>query len=254
MKPMDLFDELTYVDETFILEAHETPVVRQTHFGFRRFCALLAAVMMLLMMTVGVVAVSTEEWKLQMFLLWEQYSFREDTGYFNHNREVSFDIHTVSEHIDAQQVLCSFINVYQKDEAATYAACDGVALEVKLEVMVMGDDGIVRYRSRTIQGDGEVTATVNNVIAGEAGTILHVRSTISALNGEEWIELYQSREYYPPEFGFAIPVGTDARFPDTRHGNYDGRAEPQSVDLTLPEDTQKEVIWDEKSNVVIVIE
>lgn len=254
MKRMDLFDELTYIDEAFVLEAHETPVPRHSRFSLRRAAVLLAAVLTVIGMSVAAVATSTEDWKLRLFLLWEQYSFQEDSGYFNHNGGVSFDIHTVSERIDEQKILCSLINVYQKEEAATYAACDGVTLEVKLEAMIMGNDGTVRYRSRTIQGDGEVTAVLNNVVAGDAGTILYVRSTVSALGNEECKPLYQSRTYYPTEFGFAIPVGTDARFPDTRYGNYDGRNSSQSIDLTLPEDTQKQVVVDEKSKVVIVIE
>lgn len=254
MKRMELFDELTYIDDAFILEAHETPVPRHSRFTLRRAAVLLAAVVTVLGMSVAAVATMTEDWKLRLFLLWDHYSFREDTGYFDHHGGVSCDIHTVSWNADEEKILCSMMNVYQEDRAVTYAASDGVTLEVKLEAMVLGNDGIVRYKSRTIQGDGEVTVILDNVIAGEAGTILHVRSTVSALDTEEWIPLYQARNYYPQDFGFQIPVGTDARFPDTKYGNYDGRFSTQSIDLTLPEDTQAQVIVPEKSNVVIVIE
>ena len=53
MNELDLFDELTFIDERLILEAHETPARRHHFCGVRRAAVLIAAVMMLVVTTVA---------------------------------------------------------------------------------------------------------------------------------------------------------------------------------------------------------
>lgn len=251
MKPMDLFDELTYVDEAFILEAHETPAARQTHFRFRRFGALLAAVIAVVAMSVAVVATMTEELNIR---LWQYYTETGHSASFERNGDVAIERDSFIMEGDENRILVERQSTYTVEEAQSHIVCDGRSLQVMMEAMVLMDDGQVKYTFRTKQGNGEVNIHLNNVVSGTEGTLANVRITVSVLYENEWTQLYQVNRYLPMHLGFQIPVGTDVRFPDMRY-IYDGRAtQEETTPPTMSADTEAEAIVPEGSNVVVIIE
>lgn len=227
MKPMDLFDELTYIDEGFVLEAHETPAPRHSRLTLRRAAVLLAAVIAAVVMSVAAVATMTEDMDAKLLSLWSEMAKDGYYGYFGYDDNYRYELHRYMEELDDREVEIGLVHFYNLSHAELRVFCEGETLEVKLEAMVLMDDGQVKYKSRTIQGDGEVTVTVDNLIAGEPGVIVHLQRTISLLGQEGWMAFSSRSNSIAGEFGYQVPIGTDIRFPNKRY-NYDGRA-PQGA-------------------------
>lgn len=250
MKPMDLFDELTYVDEAFILEAHETPAAGQTHFCFCRVGALLAAVIAVVAMSVAVVATMTEDLDFRVQYLWRRYVDK-GIGYMGLEGNTWIELDSVAVELDDREAIVDSYCAFTPENAKVFASCDNETLEIKLEAMILMEDGQVHYLQNTVQGEGTALAQLGNLISGNEGTLIHVRHTILVHGQVIEAFVYPKTRYLPPTFGFRIPVGTDPRFPDMKE-NYDGRAEPQ---VTEPiRETEARTILPEGEGIVIVIE
>ena len=233
MKQMDLFDELTYIDDAFVLEAHETPVLQHSRFTLRRTVVLLAAVITVVAMSVAAVATMTEDPDTKLLMLWNKMVRGGHQGSFSYDDNYRYELHQNPETLDDREVEINTFYVCSLNHAKLRVVCEGETLEVKLEAMVLMDDGQVRYKSRTIQGDGEVTVALDNLIAGEPGAIIYLRRTTSLLGNEGWETLHPWNTYIADDFGYPVPVGTDVRFPDMRY-NYDGRGSSQTEELPAP--------------------
>ena len=90
---------------------------------------------------------------------------------------------------------------------------------VRLEAMVLLPDNRVEYKYVRSEGEGPISLSLDHMVDGEAGILIHVRATTYI---PDTSIMSQTSKYLPHDLGFDLPVGTDARFPDSRF-NYDGR-------------------------------
>ena len=216
MNEMDLFDELTFIDERLILEAHETPVRRHHFGGVRRAAVLIAAVMML------VVTVAAGDWEFRAEQIAQTYATEPNWGYIWVEDGVWYQADNDTCYIKSQEIPLVLSEVFSPEELQYYVSCEGQTLQVTLEAMILFGEDRMEYKKVTSTQDDQISLTMDNFVDGEAGTIIHVRRTLKIKDGDEWNE-YDSRYcYLPTQLRFEVPYGLDARFPDMQY-NYDGR-------------------------------
>lgn len=216
MNELDLFDELTFIDERLILEAHETPV-RPHHFsGVRRAAVLIAAVMML------VVTAVAGDWEFKAEQIAQTYATEPNWGYIWVEDGVWYQADNDTCYIQSREVPLVLSEVFSPEELQYYVSCEGQTLQVTLEAMILFGEDRMEYKKVTSTQDDQISLTMDNYVDGEAGTIIHVRRTLKIKDGDDWYE-YDSRYcYLPNTLRFEVPYGLDARFPDMQY-NYDGR-------------------------------
>ena len=216
MNEMDLFDELTFIDERLILEVHETPVRRHHFGGVRRAAVLIAAVMML------VVTAVAGDWEFKAEQMAQTYATEPNTGHIWVEDGVWYQVDNDTCYIQSQEIPLVLSEVFSPKELQYYVSCEGQTLQVTLEAMILFGEDRMEYKKVTSTQDDQISLTMDNFVDGEAGTIIHVRRTLKIKDGDEWNE-YDSRYcYLPTQLRFEVPYGLDARFPDMQY-NYDGR-------------------------------
>lgn len=216
MNELDLFDELTFIDERLILEAHETPVRRQHFSGVRRAAVLIAAVMML------VVTAVAGDWEFKAEQMAQTYATEPNTGQIWVEDGVWYQVDNDTCYIQSREVPLVLSEVFSPEELQYYVSCEGQTLQVTLEAMILFGEDRMEYKKVTSTQDDQISLTMDNFVDGEAGTIVHVRRTLKIKDGDEWDE-YDSRYcYLPTQLRFEVPYGLDTRFPDMQY-NYDGR-------------------------------
>lgn len=216
MNEMDLFDELTFIDEHLILEAHETPVRRHHFGGVRRAAVLIAAVMML------VVTVAAGDWEFRAEQIAQTYATEPNWGYIWVEDGVWYQADNDTCYIKSQEIPLVLSEVFSPEELQYYVSCEGQTLQVTLEAMILFGEDRMEYKKVTSTQKDQISLTMDNYVDGEAGTIVHVRRTLKIKDGDDWYE-YDSRYcYLPNKLGIEVPYGLDARFPDMQY-NYDGR-------------------------------
>lgn len=237
MTELDLFDELTFIDDDLILEVQETPDQKPIRFrGLRKAAVLAAAVMMLV---VSVMASGGD------------FSILRPSGWVNGTGATSYDMDN-----EKQMVIVNDQGIYNpckgysniptftvgKLHAAgiwTETNCSGHQLQVIHEAILLMPDGQTQYKAQITEGADAVIATMDNVVDGVAGEIMHVRCTVSILtetdedlgaravpasDGKSWVLLQNWNVFLPTQLSTPYPKNVDFRFPDTQK-NYDGRAE-----------------------------
>lgn len=238
MNEMDLFDELTYIDDGLILEAQVTPVRRPLRFRGLRKAAVLAAAVMLLV--AGTVMASGD------------FGVPRPRGWVRSNSSTNFN--TDQEH---QALIVHDRGVYALDdgdadvpalsitkanatELSTETECQGQQLQIIQEAMILMPDGQVLYKANVTEGADTVIAVMDNRVDGVVGQIVHVRCTVAVLtedtgdyfgrmttpgpDGKVWTKLQGWSIFLPAQIGYDYPTGVDFRFPDMQF-NYDGRRE-----------------------------
>ena len=216
MNELDLFDELTFIDERLILEAHETPVRRHHFGGVRRAAVLIAAVMTVIALALTAVA---GDWEITPVALYEKYASNENFYYLWHSRGKCYGIQDNEHILDDVTYQMDYAHVCTTTRAQTYTVCEGAELLVRLEAMILMPDDRVVFKSVHAEGTDSVLLELDHMVDGEAGILVHVRSLIFIPDTP--VKEYHSH-YLPQALGFEIPVGVDARFPDMKY-NYDGR-------------------------------
>lgn len=216
MNELDLFDELTFIDERLILEAHETPVRRHSFGGVRRAAVLIAAVMML------VVTVAAGDWEFRAEQIAQTYATEPNWGYIWVEDGVWYQADNDTCYIKSQEIPLVLSEVFSPEELQYYVSCEGQTLQVTLEAMILFGEDRMEYKTVTSTQDDQISLTMDNYVDGEAGTIVHVRRTLKIKEGDDWYEYDNRYCYLPTQLGIEVPYGLDARFPDMQY-NYDGR-------------------------------
>ena len=236
MTELDLFDELTFIDEDLILEAHEAPVRRPLQLRGLRIAAVIAAAVM--MLTVSAMAGGGN------------FSILRPSGWVNGTGATSYDMD-----MEAQQVIVNDEGIYNPCKGYsnipaltvgklhatriwTKTNCSGQQLQVIHEAILLMPDGQTQYKAQVTEGTDAVVAAMDNVVDGIAGEIMHVRCTVSILtdetdedlgshavpasDGKSWVLLQNWNVFLPTQLKTPYPKNVDFRFPDTMK-NYDGR-------------------------------
>ena len=179
MTELDLFDELTFLDDDLILEAQEVPARKLIRFrGLRRVAVLIAAVMLLV---VGSVTANGD------FGISRPRGWIPGSSYTNYNADPKTQTMTVRDEgiytVDGiEGELSAFtITKAKKSELSTEASCDGQQLQVIQEAMILMPDGTVAYKTNVSEGINTVIAVLDNPGDGELGEITHVRCTVAVL-------------------------------------------------------------------------
>ena len=217
MTELDLFDELTFLDDELILEAHEVPARKIIRFrGLRKAAVLVAAVMAMLTLSLTAVAGDLEITPLSLY---EKYGWNENYCYLWHSRGKCYGVRDADIELDDATYRMVYSHVCTTAEAQTYIVCEGAELLVRLEAMILMPDNRMEFKSVRAEGRDSVQLELDHMVDGEAGILVHVRSLVFIPD----TPVKQDYSHYLPNaLGFEIPVGIDARFPDMRY-NYDGR-------------------------------
>lgn len=226
MTELDLFDELTFLDDDLILEAHETSTRQPIRFRGLRKAALIAAAVMLLV-TLSLTAVA-ENSGLSPGILHEKYA--EDGSYSHiwHGLGKCCGVYSEDLEIDRTPYHFDYAYVCRINRAETYTVCKGQNLRVILDATILMPDHSVEYKSVTTEGTDAITMELDSLVDGEAGLLVCVRSRIFILSesgrsgAQTWENAGEYRHYLPSALGFQIPNGVDVRFPDSKF-TYDGR-------------------------------
>lgn len=218
MNEFELFDELTFIDDDLILEAHETPVRHIRFGGVRKAAVLIAAVITVVALSLTAVA---GDWEITPVALYEKYASNENICYLWHSRGMCYGIRDEELELDDSTYKMVYSHVCTTTEAQTYIVCEGAELLVRLEAMILMPDDRMEFKSVRAEGKDSVQLELDHMVDGEAGILVHVRTLVFIPNTP--VKEHYSH-YLPQALGFEIPVGTDARFPDMKHdNNYDGR-------------------------------
>lgn len=236
MNEMELFRQLTDIDDDLILEAHETPEGRShLHFGgLRRAAVLLAAV---LLMLVTVVAADGGFGVLRPSG-WVRGTFDTDFESDYENR-VMIVRESGTYQVEGNLVApAESLTRAQATEFWTSTVCDGQMIQIIQEAVILMEDNHCEYKSQVTEGFGEVVAVMDNLVDGVAGEICNVRLTVAVLteesesydgrqstpgpDGKVWVLLQNWNFFLPTQLDYEYPSGVDFRFPDMQY-NYDGR-------------------------------
>ena len=218
MNELDLFDELTFIDERLILEAHETPVRRHHFGGVRRAAVLIAAVMML------VVTAVAGDWEFKAEQMAQTYATEPNTGHSWTEDGIWYSVDN-NYYRDYQRNLVNpyvTSEIYSPRELQYYVACEGCTMQITLEAMILFDEERLEYKKVTSTQDDKISLTMDSFVDGEDGTIVHVRKSLQIKTVDGWREIDWGSCYLPTQLRFEVPYGLDARFPDMQY-NYDGR-------------------------------
>lgn len=238
MNQLDLFDELTYIDDDLILEAHEMPAKRQ-HLqlgGLRRIAMLAAAVMLLVVTTVATGG---------------DFGIPRPKGWVSGNAstvcDIDYENQAIIVHDEGVYAIEKFgpptvpavsVTTAHAAEMRTETECMGQQIQIIQEAMILMPDGVCQYKAQITEGTDTVVAVMDNIINGVAGEIANIRYTVSVLVTEEhdsywrqttpgpdgmvWSLLQNWNAFLPSQLNYDFPLGVDARFPDMKY-NYDGR-------------------------------
>ena len=237
MNELDIFDGLTFIDDDLILEAQEAPAPKTIRFrGLRKVVLIAAAVMMLVMSAMASGG---------------DFSILRPSGWVKGTGATSYDMDS-----ENQMVIVNDQGIYnpckgyadipaltvgklRATEIWTKTNCSGQQLQVIHEAILLMPDGQTQYKAQITEGTDAVIATMDNVVDGVAGEIMHVRCTVSILaetdeelgsyavpayDGKSWVLLQNWNVFLPTQLSTPYPKNVDFRFPDTEK-NYDGRAE-----------------------------
>ena len=217
MNEFDIFDELTFLDDDLILEAHETPTRQPIRFrGLGKAAVLIAAVMMLIMTAVA------SDWSFRAADVAQTYATEPNTGHIWVEDGVWYQVDNDYFLRNGQEIDFIRSEVFSPQELQYYVFCQGEPIRVTLEAMILMEDQRMEYKKVTSTQDDQISLIMDNYVNGEEGTIVHVRRTLEFLVYEEWICIADGYCYLPTQIGFEVPYGLDARFPDMQY-NYDGR-------------------------------
>lgn len=219
MNEFDLFDELTFIDDDLILEAHETPSRKPIRFrGLRKVAILAAAVMVLVMSAVA------GDWNFYAARIAQTYATEPNTGRIWIEDGVWYHVDNEYFCMNGQEIDFMLSEVFSPQELQYYAVCNGESIRVTLEAMILMEDERMEYKKVTSTQEDQVSLTMDNYANGEAGTIINVRRSLEIKVNDEWLEFDGGYCYLPTQIGFKVPYGLDTRFPDMQY-NYDGRGE-----------------------------
>lgn len=218
MTELDLFDELTFIDDDLILEAHKSPARKTIHFrGLRKAAVLVAAVMLM------VITVCARDWSLNPSLLITSFD-GENHGYIMVSDGVWRMVDHESFYLDHQEISYRHSQVFTQDELQYHVECDGIMLRATLEAMILMEDGRMEYKQMELTDADHISLLLDNYVAEEAGIIINVRNRVLYEFDDGWGIVYERYCYLPSQLRFEIPYGVDPRFPDMQY-NYDGRGE-----------------------------
>lgn len=214
MKELEFFDALTGIDDAYVLEAHETADHRSPvrFSGFRRAVVLAAAVMMLIALSVAAVA---DKWEITPAALLEKYDDDNTFVYIWKSSGKCYGVERRITDIYGKEDICHFSYVFTKTLAQSYTVSTGQPLLVRLEAMVLMEDGRVEYKSVSKETSEDVQLELDHYVDGEPGTLVHVRCRVYMMTEDGWVKAAERAGYLPNALGFEIPVGTDVRFPFT---------------------------------------
>ena len=217
MTELDLFDELTFLEDDLILEAHEVPARKPIRFrGLRRAAVIAAAVMTVIALSLTAIA---GDLGITPLSLYEKYGGNENYCYLCHSRGKCYGIRDADIELDDATYRMVYSHVCTTVEAQTYIVCEGAELLVRLEAMILMPDNSMKFKSVRAEGRDSVQLELDHMVDGEAGILVHVRSLVFIPD----TPVKQDYSHYLPDaLGFEIPVGIDARFPDMLY-DYDGR-------------------------------
>ena len=236
MNEFELFDELTFIDDDLILEAHETPVRHIRFGGVRKAAVLIAAVMMLVVTTVA----TGGDFGIPRPKGWISGNAATvcNTDYENKVLTVHDEGVYSIEKFGPPTVPALSVTTANATQMRTEAECMGQQIQIIQEAMILMPDGVCHYKAQITEGTDTVTAVMDNRIDGVAGEIANIRYTVSVLVDEEhdtawrqttpgpdgkvWSLLQNFNVFLPTQLTYDFPVGVDARFPDMKY-NYDGR-------------------------------
>ncbi len=238
MNQMDLFDELTFIDDDLILEAHEKPA-SWPHLrlgGLRKAAVLIAAVMLLVVSALA----TGGEFGVPRPQGWVRgnATTRYDTDYENQAMIIhDMGVYAI-QHGEEANVPAITLTRAHATEIWSKTECQGYQIQIIQEAMILMPDGKCHYKAQVTEGTDKVVAVMDNLLDGVAGEIANVRLTVCVLtpegdqdydrhtipgpDGMEWTLLQTWNGFLPTQVGTDFPVGVDARFPDMQY-NYDGR-------------------------------
>ena len=217
MTELDLFDELTFLEDDLILEAHEVPARKIIRFrGLRRVAVLVAAVMTVIALSLSAVA---GDWDVTPMSIYEKYAEDGNSWRDIGRRGNCYGVRCQEFEYNETIYQLNHSYVYTTTSAQTYTVCEEGYMIVRLEAMVLMPDNRVEYKYVRSEGEGPISLSLDHMVDGEAGILIHVRATTYI---PDTSIMSQTSKYLPHDLGFDLPVGTDARFPDSRF-NYDGR-------------------------------
>ena len=226
MTELDLFDELTFLDDDLILEAHEIPARKLIRFrGLRRAAVLVAAVMAMVALSLTAVAGDSE---ITPGVLHEKYAKDGNYGYMWYGFGKCYGVDSSDIEVDRTAYHIDYSHVCTAARAETYTVCKGANLRVTLEATILMPDNSVEYKFVAAEGTDSVTMELDHMVDGEAGTLVCVRSRIfiqsasGRSNANDWQMEGEHFHYLPQAIGFQLPNGVDVRFPDSKF-TYDGR-------------------------------
>lgn len=228
MNELDLFDELTFIDDDLILEAQETPSRNPIKFrGLRKIAVLAAAVMAAITLSLTAVAERSE---ISPGILHEKYARDDNYSYLWHGLGKCYGVSSQNEEIVDTKYHIDYSHVCTATRAETYTVCKGANLRVTLEATILMPDNSVEYKFVAAEGADAVTMELDHMVDDKAGTLVCVRSRVFILSAsgrsevQSWHEAGEYLHYLPTALGFQIPNGVDVRFPDSKF-TYDGRVE-----------------------------
>ena len=226
MTELDLFDELTFLEDDLILEAQELPARKTIRFrGLKKAAVLAAAMMVLLAMTMTVVAGNSG---MNPGILHEKYARSDNYSYIWHGHGKCYGVDSDNVEVDRTAYHIDYSHVCTAARAETYTVCTGANLRVTLEATILMPDNSVEYKFVAAEGTDSVTMELDHMVDGEAGTLVYVRSRIfiqsasSRSGAPQWQMEGEHFHYLPQAVGFQLPNGVDVRFPDSKF-TYDGR-------------------------------
>lgn len=238
MNQLDLFDELTFIDDDLILEAHETPAQRRFFpvGSLRRAAVVIAAVMLLVVTTVA----SGGDFGIQRPKGWVMGNSTGtcDMDYENQTIIIRDEGVYALHQLAIPDIPAVSITTAHATEMRTETECMGQQIQIIQEAMILMPDGVCQYKAQITEGTDTVVAVMDNLVDGVAGEIANIRYTVSVLvdedhdsycrqttpgpDGKVWSLLQNWNVFLPSQLNYDFPLGVDARFPDMKY-NYDGR-------------------------------
>lgn len=218
MNELDLFDELTYLDDDLILEAHQIPDRKVIRFPRLRKASVLIAAVMLLVVTVGAI-----DWNYSASWLAERFN-DQNTGHIWITDGAWHLVEDGSWYIDSQEFCYVHSQVFTQEELQYYVVCDGVPLKATLEAMILMEDGRMEYKQVESTNTDRISLLLDNYVGDEAGMIITVRNRLLYEFDDGWDIVHERYCFLPSQLGLQVPYGIDPRFPDMQY-NYDGRGE-----------------------------
>lgn len=182
MNNLELFEELTDIDDDLILEAHETPRVRRFHpgSGLRRIAALAAAVMLV----AGSAAAAGGDIPKGLPQIPRENVGMISIAWADSNHQV---YQTTSGAIEVND------KEYYYHLYTTHSSLRGVAtmqfdadetLEVVFQACIILPDGSYTYKTVSKQGTNRVTVFMTNQTEGKTGVIHAIRASFYRLTEE----------------------------------------------------------------------